>query len=605
MHNREQDIDITQSRRADQPAGRVDRHDVEMASLYEMASALAAALNLDETLDVVLEQVRHVLGCDSALVSLATADGQALRIRAVNGEDGEDLLGVELPVDQGINAWIYREASSTLVGDADADPRRFHMEVRPEAVRAAVGAPLIVDGEPVGTICAARRQPHTFTEADLSFLIITATHVSAALRRDRLFDQARQRAQEMETLHSIGAVMASSLDVRHVLQTIYEQAGRIMDTSTFFVALCEPDGEELHFELVYEHGARVQPFAIRLSESKGPTAHVIRTAETLLIHDWEVERRELPVEPLASGKPTRSWLGVPIIVQDQVLGAIGSQGDEPHAFTDRQLRLLSAMANQAGISLQNARLYTAIQQAHQEVAEERDRLAHLHGIIADVQRADALPAKLQLVAEGIHEMGWGRVVVSLCDLDLSVTEWACAGFAPEHRALLPRDLLSDGERQRRLSGEYERFRIGLCTYLPWSDPWVREHVREVRLPGPKPTDTRGRRAEAWHPQDVLYVPLYGRNGEIQGYVDLADPRDGSRPTAQRLHIIELVAQETALTIANTRLLEDLKLVNMDLQEMVDAQAHLLQTIEEMIPALSLDRGREILRRLAGGEQGHA
>jgi GAF domain-containing protein len=605
MTNPERDVDIRDRQQLEQPTGQTDRHDVEMASLYEMASALAAALNLDETLHIVLEQVRPVLGCDFALISLATAGGQALRIRAVIGEDGEDLLGVELPVDQGINAWIYREGSSTLVGDADTDPRRFHIEGRTEGVRAAVGAPLIADGEPVGTIYAARRQPHSFTEADLDFVTITATHVSAALRRDRLFDQARQRAEEMETLCNIGAVMASSLDVERVLQTVYEQAGRIMDRSAFFVALCEPDSDELRFELVYERGEQVQPFAIRLAESKGPTAHVIRTAQPLLIHDWEVEHKVSPLEPLVLGKPMMSWLGVPIIVQDKVLGAIGSQSDEPNAFTNRQLRLLSAMANQAGISLQNARLYAAIQQAHQDVADERDRLAHLHGIIADVQRVDALPAKLQLFAEGIHEVGWGRVVVSLRDADFCVTEWACAGFTPEHKSVLQRDLLADSERQRRLSGEFERFRIGLCYYLPWSDPWVREHVREIRFPGQKLMDARVHRGEAWHPQDVLYVPLYGRDGEIGGFIDLADPRDGRRPTAQSLHIIELVAQETASTIENTRLLEDLKLVNMDLQEMVDAQAHLLQAIEEMIPALSLDRGREILRRLAGGEQGHA
>ncbi len=590
-----------------------------ITSLHEMTSALAGAIDLDEMLDIVLRHIRPVLDYDICLISLATADGEALRIRAADGEGAERMQGFELPIDRSINAWCYRQGKPTLVEDADTDPRRLSIGGLTEAIRAAVGAPLVVNGEPIGTIYAARQQPGTFTQEHLDFLTITATQVAAAVHRARLLDQARQRAEEMETLYTIGAVIASSLDIDHVSQTIYEQASRIMDTSAFFVALYEPEADELRFSLLYDRGERQDPFAVSYSESQGLTAHVIRTSEPLLIRNWELERNSLPIVPLVVGEPALSWLGVPIIVQGQVLGVIGAQSYEPHAFSNRQLRLLSAIANQAGISLQNARLYEAIQQAHQLTADERDKLAHLHRVVADVQRAAPLVAKLQVIADGIHNLGWGRVSVSLRDTDLNVVELVCAGFTAEDEATLQAHLLPGSEWQRRFDGSFERFRVGQCYYLPWSDPWVRENIRGVKshLPGPA---AQLPASEAWHPQDLLYLPLYGRGGRIVGIIGLDDPHDGRRPTAQSLYIIELFAQETALAIENARLLDDLMLLNTDLQEMVDTQAQLLQTLEELaspvvpivdgviilplIGRVDSRRAAQILNTLLNGVQEH-
>jgi GAF domain-containing protein len=589
-----------------------------MASLYEMTAALARAIDLDEMLDIVLKQIRIVFEYDMCLVTLAASEGQVLRIAAADGQDAKGLRGVELPVDQGINAWIYAQGKPTLVDDADADPRRLTIEGRSDPVRSAVGAPLLVDDQPIGTIYAARRTPHSFSQEHLDFLAITASQVAAAVHRGRLLDQAQRRFEEMETLYTIGAVIASSLDMGHALETIYQQAGRIMDTSAFFVALHEKDADELRFSLVYDQGERLEPFSVSFSASRGLTAHVIRSGEPLLVRNWERERESFSIEPLVVGEPTASWLGVPIIAQDQVLGVIGAQSYEPHAFTNRQLRLLSAIANQAGISLQNARLYAALQEAHQFAAVERDRLVHLHRVVAEVQRVASLKAKLQVVADGVRALGWGRVSVSMRDAGFQVVELACAGFAAKDEAELRANLLPGSEWQKRLSGPFERFRIGQCYYLPWSDLWVRENIHGVKSEQSTPVGIS--EAEAWHPQDLLYVPLYGRGGRIVGLIGLDDPHDARRPSTESLQIIELFAQEAALAIENAALLDELTLLNIDLQEMVNTQAHLLQTVEELaspvvpivdgvivlplIGRVDERRASQILQTLLNGVQDH-
>lgn len=584
-----------------QPFGESERHAEELASIHEMVSVLNAALDLDEILNTILEQVCRVLNCELGTVSLLTTDGKALRLAAAYGEDTDRLLGLEFPTTVGINAWIYNEAAPVLVVDAETDPRRLHIAGRTNAIRAAIGAPLIADGQPIGTIYLARPEPHTLTEEHLRFLTITAGQVSAAVQRARLFEEARRRAEEMESIANIGAVLASSQNVDQILQTIYEQAGRIMDTSAFFVALYDASHEQLEFELVYDHGERLSPFTVPVA-SGGGTSYVVQTGKPLLIRNLALETDSLPFSPMIIGEAPQSWLGVAIVFQDEVLGVISAQSYEPYAFTARQLHLLSAIANQAGIGLKNAFLFAAVQEAHRKAAEERDKLAHLHRVVAQVQKADDIPEKLHIIAQGMHELGWGRVSVSLRDADLEVVDLACVGFAPEDEAALRADLLPGREWKERLSGSLERFRIEGCYYLPWSDPWVRENIPAARRRG-EPAQALDE--DAWDPRDLLYVPLYGRNDRVLGLIGLDDPEDRLRPNAERLNIVQLFAREMALTLENAQLLADLRLVNTDLREMVDAQAHLLHTIDEMVTSLDLQEGIEAFNQLVGKEPSRA
>ncbi len=544
--------------------------------------------DLDSLLNETLRQVHEALHCDMCSINLLTAEGRVLLCRAVRGEGARWFLGMDFGVEQGINGWIVREGQPVLIADADQDPRRLHVKGRTESIRAVVGAPLIVKGQALGVIYATARRPGVFTPAHLEFLVALAQQVAPAVQHAWLLEQAVRRAEEMESLLSISAVLAASLDVDQILQTIYEQASRIMDTSAFFVALYDPQRRELDFRLVYDQGRRLQPFTLPLNEKKGLADHIIRSKEPLLIRHLTKEQASLPIPPLVLGRPTQAWIGVPIKFADQVLGVISSQSYEPYAFTARQMRLLAAIAGQAGIGLQHANLVASLRQAQQAVAEERDKLVHLHRVVANVQRAEDVTSRLQQIANGLQPLGWGQVVVFLWDATLEIADLAYAGYTPDDEQILWDFWLPCHRGHVCFDQEMTHLRVGGCYYLPWDDPWVQEHAPwsgagEAGRPVARADD-------GWHPLDRLYVPLLGRQNRMIGLIALGSPADGQRPTAEGLQIIELFAQEAALALENAQLVADLQLVNTDLQEMVDAQAHLLNTIEEMTTVLDLEEG---------------
>jgi len=213
--------------------------------------------------------------------------------------------------------------------------------------------------------------------------------------------------------------------------------------------------------------------------------------------------------------------------------------------------LLAALVGQLGSAIENARLMATMHANQQALAVERDQLALLHVTAAEVQRANTVADKLQAIADGIRQVGWQRVIISLRDEDLRITMLTTAGFSECERRQLLRNALPAEKWRGWLASEFERFRVGSGFYVPWSDPWAREHVLDKAIRGHISED----QCLDWHPMDLVCIPLYGREQQLIGLVHLDDPVDGRRPTAESMQVIDLFVQEAALTIENAHLHE--------------------------------------------------
>ena len=180
------------------------------------------------------------------------------------------------------------------------------------------------------------------------------------LSRQRL----QERVEELSALNAIGRELSRFLDVDALLEVVYREAGKVLNFRNFYAALYEAESQTLRFPLVYEGGER-RTWRSRPLQS-GLTEYVIRTRKPLLIREDErKEAARLGIQPI--GKPARSWLGVPLLAGDQVLGVLAVQDyEQPHAYTEADMALLSTIASQAAAAIRNAQLYqqTDAQLAH-------------------------------------------------------------------------------------------------------------------------------------------------------------------------------------------------------------------------------------------------
>ncbi|MBE7530347.1 MAG: GAF domain-containing protein [Ardenticatenaceae bacterium] len=241
----------------------------------------------------------------------------------------------------------------------------------------ALQAPLLVQGEPVGFLeLADLDTTNTYTA---EFLTAVATRLSAHLENLRLtrqteqaLSEARQRTAELNILNEMGAAFAAARETEEMLTLIQTFTSRLIPiTENFYIALYDETLNEITIHLFYipgeiTHSNKVENI-IRRRSSNGVTEYVMRTRKPLLVNgDMAVVAAEMGFE--AIGARAKSWMGVPLVIGDRVLGVLAMQSfDAANQYGEHQLELLMAVASGAAIALEGIRLLQQVQsRARQE-----------------------------------------------------------------------------------------------------------------------------------------------------------------------------------------------------------------------------------------------
>ncbi len=186
-----------------------------------------------------------------------------------------------------------------------------------------------------------------------------------------------RRVKELDSLQAVGRALSATLQVENVLLAIYDQVSGLMPARNFYVALYTPERDQVSFPLAVEEGERIV-WRTR-STGNGLTEYVLRTRAPLLIcNDVAGTLQKLGINHI--GRSATCWLGVPILAGDAPLGVIAVQSyDDPTAYKVSHQRVLTTIAAQAAVAIQNARLYAQTDEALARRVQELDsilRTAH-------------------------------------------------------------------------------------------------------------------------------------------------------------------------------------------------------------------------------------
>ncbi|MBZ0310048.1 MAG: hypothetical protein K8I82_28565, partial [Anaerolineae bacterium] len=218
--------------------------------------------------------------------------------------------------------------------------------------------------------------------------------------------------------------------------------------------------------------------------------------------------------------------------------------------TTATIETLEFFAAEAAFNVENYLLLETIQEETAGTRAERDRLAQLYQVAQDVQSSSDLPSRLQAVMRGIQASGWQKVRITLRDENLNNSLLVHEGYSDEEQVRMRASVLP-GEvwRERLAAPDFQALRLGSAYYLRYDQPWVQLHVLRGEKPIPEQVEP-----DEWHPQDILYLPLYGQGqNRVLGIIGLESPTDNARPTEASLQVIELFATQAAAAIENTRL----------------------------------------------------
>jgi signal transduction histidine kinase len=234
--------------------------------------------------------------------------------------------------------------------------------------------------------------------AALAFTGGVANLVARNLSKMR--SQSLQLLQRLASLTNIGKTISLRFTTDQLLMAIYTECTKIVDCTLFTIALLDESTNELSFELDVRQEAFLPKDRIPVGE--GLNSWVVRHHQPLMIGSVAEEQR-FGVKAVADTKPTESWLGVPMIVRDRVIGVISIESYKKNAFTQDDVILLTAIANQAAVAIENAHLYKDLEgltyALEQRVMERTNELRETNLRLMAADRS-----KNQFLANMSHEL---------------------------------------------------------------------------------------------------------------------------------------------------------------------------------------------------------
>ncbi|MDH5508651.1 MAG: GAF domain-containing protein, partial [Anaerolineae bacterium] len=406
----------------------IERRSAQLHSSAEVSRSASGILETDELFQQVVESIRD--GFNLYYAGLFLVDetgiwtGEANKwavLRAGTGTAGEQMLAAGHKLEIG---------GTSMIGDAISNEQaRIALDVGEEAVffrnpylpktRSEMALPLISRGRAVGALTIQSEQEAAYTQEDITALQTMADQVANAIENANLFEQTQERAEELAVLNEMARAFTQALDVDSVIENSYQYSARLMDANNFYLALYDSEEDTVSFRLFVIDGVPRQPEEPIIKSGSGITEYIIHSREPLLIEenvgDW-LASAGINVR----GVQAKSWLGVPMLRGNDVIGVIAVQSySTPRQYNPRHLDLLSAVANQAAIAIQNARLFQETQaRARREqilrhitaqVHSSADAESILRTAVTEVSSALGRQAFIQLGSTQMPESG-DRVV---------------------------------------------------------------------------------------------------------------------------------------------------------------------------------------------------
>jgi sigma-B regulation protein RsbU (phosphoserine phosphatase) len=337
---------------------RVDPADV--AYLIELADALNTTLDLETLLNRTSQLVRAVIHYRIFAIFLLNDRTHELRVRFQIGHNAEGQR-VRLPLGKGIVGQVALTRQPILVNDVSKF--EHYISVNPE-VRSELAVPLVAKNRLIGVMDIESEQAGYFSTEHLHLLTLTASRIAQAIENARLYARVSRQAQTLEVLNEIAVELASILDLDPLLERVGQLLRRLIDYQMFSIMLLDEKGESLITRYGWRFGHAHSPLR-RFSTSSGLVGAAVREWRPINVPDVRNDPRYIPMNA-----ETRSELIVPLFYKGRIIGVLDLEHTRPAFFHDDHVRILTTLAAQIAISIENARLYQAVRR--QEAQLERD-----------------------------------------------------------------------------------------------------------------------------------------------------------------------------------------------------------------------------------------
>jgi diguanylate cyclase (GGDEF)-like protein/putative nucleotidyltransferase with HDIG domain len=343
---------------------RVERNMLALSSL-NLATSSVVGGEIQKMLAQALERVLNVVRIPVGALCLQNEEGSAPATIIVAGlsdsfvtslqESNLESYLVNLVARLG-GLVVFRDLSKDANWEALEKEESF-LQVRrvllAQGLRTVVGISLQTKERVFGSLLLGTPDSRSFTPAERRLLLALGQQIGTSVENSYLIKQTARRSEELHILNDIGRALSSTLDLDTLLARIYSEMRRVLDVTSFFIAFDHPRSREIQLEMEVIDGERL-PKRSRASGNH-MIEYIVRTGQPLLLcENFKEEAQRLGFQPLRN---FGSVCAVPLIRYDRTVGVMAVHSAKEHAFDAGHVEFLRVLASEAGIAMENARLF--------------------------------------------------------------------------------------------------------------------------------------------------------------------------------------------------------------------------------------------------------
>lgn len=353
----------------------IDNAAILLETEQKVTKSLLAFGNLNDVLQVIVEEARHVLEADIVnlyeydekhdnvnLPPVVAGDTKAPKTQTQEGHYHRVAAFFKLLRKN--NAFYASNARSQWLEEGLYDGELANIKggfIDREGIISSVGIPLLVNNEKVGLLFVNYRSYQAFTPDQKRRIEYFASQAALAIKVAKVIAQSKDYLKQLSILEDISQEISSSVEMgdEKILELIYNSAEKLLDVTNFYVACYNEKKHEVNFKLAVENGIKQTlnqgEWASRI-DGNGLTEHVIKTKKALLVnHGVEKWLQNKSINSI--GVMSKSWLGAPMISRNKVLGIIAVQNfNHENSFDNTHMHFLTTIASQAAIAFDNTGL---------------------------------------------------------------------------------------------------------------------------------------------------------------------------------------------------------------------------------------------------------
>ncbi len=346
--------DITERRLIEQ-----ERREREqfLASLSDITRAALDAPDLRTMLDILVKKLRALYNADSCYFILWDEGGQVPVPIAADGatpENQRKFFSVEIrPGEQTLSAALFEAGRPLVIENSKTSPIVHKAIVEKFDRRWLMGIPFMAGQQKLGAAIIIFNSPHQFSSTEITQAEQIGQQIALALAKVQLLEETQRRWREADILRQVTAAVTESLSFNERLVRILEQLEQVVPYDSASVQLLHNDYLEIISGRGFKEPEKIVGLRFSIKENN-INARAAREKQPIVISDvWDGHQSYFspPHDSI------RSWLGVPLMVRERMIGMLTIDSFQPGFFNKDHIRLVVPFANQVAVSIENSRLY--------------------------------------------------------------------------------------------------------------------------------------------------------------------------------------------------------------------------------------------------------